>query len=81
MKKYQLYILKCHDGSLYTGITSDLKRRLAKHADGKGSKYVRSRLPFELVHLESFQDKSQAMKKEYVVKKMKRKEKLQLIAE
>ena len=74
-----LYILECCDSSLYTGITNNLSSRLSKHNEGKGSKYVRSRLPFKLVYLESFEDKSSAMKREYIIKKMKRDEKLKLI--
>ena len=75
---YTLYILKCSDGSLYTGITNDLESRLAKHAAGKGSKYVRSRLPFELFYTEQFPDRSTAQKREYEVKQMKREEKLRI---
>lgn len=76
---YYLYILKCNDGSLYTGITPDIDERLAKHQSGKGSKYVRSRLPIELVYTETHPDKSSAAKREYAVKKLSRAKKLKLI--
>jgi len=80
-EKYFLYILRCSDDSLYTGIARDLKRRLADHAAGKGSKYVRSRLPFELVYKKAFLSKSRAMKRELFVKSLSRKDKLELIGD
>ena len=76
---YVLYILKCADGSLYTGITNDLKRRLEIHETGKGSKYVRARRPFQLMYKEVLLDKSTALKREYEVKRLTRKEKLALV--
>ncbi|MFQ5493538.1 MAG: GNAT family N-acetyltransferase [Candidatus Dojkabacteria bacterium] len=79
LSHYILYILKCTDGSLYTGITNDLPRRLKAHREGKGSKYVRSRLPFELVHQEEFSTKSDALKRENFIQRMKRREKLELL--
>ncbi len=74
-----VYILRCRDGSLYTGITNDLKKRMVAHSNGKGSRYVRSRLPFRLVHSESFETKSLAMRRENEIKMMKREEKAMLI--
>ncbi|HEC66465.1 MAG TPA: GIY-YIG nuclease family protein [bacterium] len=74
---YHLYILKCSDKSLYTGITNDLDKRLASHEEGKGSKYVRSRLPFKLVHTERFRNRSNAQKREAKVKGWSRKEKFE----
>ncbi|MDN5341971.1 MULTISPECIES: GIY-YIG nuclease family protein [Oceanotoga] len=73
------YILKCSDNSLYTGWTNDLKKRLETHNSGKGSKYTRSRLPVEIVYFEEFKNKSDAMKREYEIKKLSRKNKLILI--
>jgi putative endonuclease len=74
-----VYILMCRDGSLYTGMTNDLEKRMEAHSRGKGSRYVRSRLPFELVHSEPFGTKPEAMKRENEIKMMKREEKTALI--
>lgn len=76
---YKLYIIKCSDGSLYTGIAKDLDARLETHRQGAGSKYVRARLPFTLVYSEECRDRSTATKREIVIKKMERKQKLLLI--
>ena len=76
---YYVYLLRCCDGTLYAGYTNDLQRRLAVHNAGKGAKYTRSRLPVELVYLESFSNKSSALKREYAIKQCTRKEKLALI--
>lgn len=65
-----VYMLRCADGSLYTGWTYDIEKRLAAHSDGSGAKYTRSRLPVELVYLEHVQDKSSALKREAAVKKL-----------
>ena len=73
------YILKCGDGSLYTGWTNDIAARLEQHRRGKGAKYTKSRLPVKLVYSETFATKEEAMSREYAIKHMKRKEKLQLI--
>ena len=73
------YILKCSDGSLYCGWTNDIENRLKVHNSGKGAKYTRSRLPVELVYLERFSTKSQAMTREAQIKKMSRKQKEELI--
>jgi len=77
---YILYILLCADKSLYTGIAKDLEKRLAKHQEGKGSKYVRAHLPFEVVYTEECADRSSASKRESVIKGMSREEKKLLIA-
>ena len=74
-----IYILKCNDGSLYTGWTNNLEKRIKAHAEGKGAKYTKARLPIELVYFEEYQDKREAMKREYAIKQLKRKEKLELI--
>ena len=78
---YTLYILKCSDASLYTGIARDLDKRLETHKSGKGSKYVRARLPFSVVYTEAIKNRSLATKREIEIKKMTREEKLQLISE
>ena len=67
---YTLYILRCKDNSLYTGITNNLDARLEKHKSGKGSKYVRTRLPFVLVYKEELPDKSSALKREIAIKNL-----------
>ncbi|MCB6201274.1 GIY-YIG nuclease family protein [Extibacter muris] len=69
------YILKCKDGTLYTGWTNDLEKRLNAHNCGKGSKYTRMRRPVELVYYEEYVSKNEAMSREYAIKHMKRKEK------
>ena len=74
------YILECNDGSLYTGYTVDLARRLAMHNAGKASRYTRCRLPARLVYYESFATKSEAMKRECAIKRLTRSQKLALIA-
>lgn len=76
---FYVYMLKCRDGSLYTGYTVDLEARLKKHMEGKASKYTRSRLPVELVYYEEYKTKSEAMKREAALKKLNRTKKLKLI--
>ena len=73
------YILKCKDGSLYAGWTNDLEQRVAAHNTGKGAKYTKARRPVELVYFEEFETKEQAMKREYAIKQMARKDKLELV--
>lgn len=74
-----VYILRCGDDSLYTGWTNNLEKRVNLHSKGKGAKYTKARLPVELVYFEEFEDKIEAMKREYEIKQLKRKEKLELI--
>lgn len=74
-----VYILRCADNSLYTGWTNDLEKRVKIHSEGKGAKYTRARLPIELVYFEKYENKIEAMKREYEIKKLKRQEKLMLI--
>lgn len=74
-----VYIVKCGDGSLYTGWTNDLQKRLRRHNDGKGAKYTRSRLPVELVYSETFETPREAQSREWHIKKLLREEKLRLI--
>lgn len=80
-KQWVLYILECKDGTLYTGITDDLERRLAAHRTGKGAKYTRGRGPLMLRYTEICEDLSHALRREYAVKQLKRAEKLALISE
>lgn len=79
MKKWHVYILRCSDGTLYTGSTDDVQRRLAVHNSGKGAKYTRGRGPVELVYFEELDNCSSALKREYAIKKLTRAEKLRLI--
>jgi len=74
------YILKCGDGSFYTGWTKDLKKRLQDHNLGKGAKYTRAHLPVMLLYYESFETKEEAMKREAAIKKLSRSQKERLIA-
>ena len=78
-KTWKLYILRCRDGSLYTGITTDVRQRLDAHNSGKGAKYTRSRKPVELVYQEACVDHSHALRRELEIKAMKREQKLKLI--
>ena len=73
------YILKCIDETLYCGWTNDLEKRLKAHNSGKGAKYTRSRLPVALVYYETFETAKEAQKREYQIKRLSRKEKLELI--
>ena len=77
---YWVYLLQCGDGSLYTGCTNDLVRRLRAHQSGRGAKYTRSRLPVELVYREPAADRSAALRREAAIKAMTRAEKLALLA-
>ena len=76
---YLIYILRCGDGTLYTGCTNDLPRRLRAHQAGRGAKYTRSRLPVELVYLEELPDQSAALRREAAIKRMPRRQKLALL--
>ena len=79
MSEFFVYIARCSDGSLYTGYTSDLEMREKQHNEGKGARYTRGRGPVKIVYSERFQNKSNAMKREYQIKKMKREEKERLV--
>lgn len=70
-----VYILKCSDGTLYTGITPDVSKRIELHKAGKGAKYTRGRAPFTLEYQEELADKSSALKREAEIKKLSRKQK------
>ncbi len=76
---WTVYILKCADTSLYTGITVDLERRLEEHSKGKGAKYTKHRGPFTLAFTEDQETRSQALKRESAIKAMTREGKLRLI--
>ena len=78
---WYVYMLRCRDGSLYTGYTDDEQRRLHVHNSGKGAKYTRSRLPVILVYQEELPDKSAALKREIAIKQMRKPEKESLIKE
>ena len=77
---YEVYIVECADGTLYTGITNALERRIEEHnSSDKGAKYTRSRRPVKLVYQEKHSSRSSASKREYKIKKMSRGEKKHLI--
>ncbi len=76
---WYLYILRLSDGSLYTGITKDVERRIEQHEEGKGSKYVRSRLPCNLVYIEEMENRSEALRREAEIKKWSKKKKEELV--
>ena len=73
------YMLECADGSYYTGWTNNLKQRIEAHNSGKGAKYTKGRGPVKLVHVEIFDTKEEAMKREYQVKRLTKGEKMKLI--
>jgi putative endonuclease len=74
-----VYVLRCADDSLYTGYTTDVERRVAEHDRGEGAKYTRGRAPVELVHVESFESQSAAMRREYEIKQFSRSRKESLV--
>ncbi len=79
--KFYVYILKCIDDTLYTGYTNNLEKRVLAHKSGKGAKYTRGRAPLQLVFSADFPTKEDAMKAEYRIKRMTKKEKEHLIKE
>ncbi len=79
MKNYSVYIVQCADGSLYTGIAKDLATRIEQHNLGAGAKYTRMRLPVTLVFNQTCDSRSEALKREYAIKQLTRKQKLALI--
>ena len=76
---WTLYILQCADNTLYTGITNDLPARISAHETGQGAKYTRGRSPLKLLYQESYENRSEATKRERAVKALSRAEKLKLI--
>lgn len=79
MKYSYTYMVRCRDGSLYTGWTNDLDKRVANHNAGKGAKYTRSHRPVELVYYEAFLTKEEAMRREYAIKQLTAAQKNRLI--
>ncbi|MCW8839231.1 MAG: GIY-YIG nuclease family protein [Thiovulaceae bacterium] len=80
MSKWKVYVLRCSDDTLYTGVATDLERRLDEHNNSvKGAKYTKVRRPVELVYYENCADRVDASKREYAIKKLTRTEKLELI--
>jgi len=75
------YVLRCSDGTFYTGYTTDVERRVREHDAGEGAKYTRGRTPVELVHVEEFDTKSAAMSREYEIKQLSRARKERLVSE
>ena len=78
-KPHYVYLLRCGDGTLYCGYTSDLKARIAAHQAGRGARYTRGRGPLELVYSEVCQDRSSALRREAEIKRQSRREKIALI--
>ena len=76
-----VYILRCADDTLYCGWTNDLENRIKNHNAGTGAKYTRARRPVELVYYEEYEDKSEALSREWHIKRLPRAEKLKLIKE
>ena len=79
MKQWCVYILRCGDDTLYTGMTDDFDKRLAAHRAGKGAKYTRGRSPLEPVYREMCENLSAALKREHAIKQLTRAQKLELI--
>jgi putative endonuclease len=79
MEENFTYMVECKDHTLYTGWTNDLEKRLKAHNEGKGAKYTKTRRPVRLVYYETFATKEEAMRREYHIKRLSRKEKLQLL--
>ena len=79
--KAYMYVVECRDGSYYTGYTTDVKKRLAVHNSGKGAKYTRARLPVELIYVEGFASKEEAMSAEALLKRKKRPQKERFLSE
>jgi putative endonuclease len=78
---WYVYILRCSDDTLYTGMTNDIERRFKAHNEGKGAKYTRGRLPVEMVYREICEDRSDALRREASIKGLTRKKKLSLICD
>lgn len=79
MADHVVYVLECADGTLYTGYTTDVERRIAAHDCGQGAKYTRGRTPVELVYSERFESRSAALSREYEIKQLSRAAKERLI--
>ena len=81
MNNYFVYMVRCSDDSIYTGITNDLEKRMKMHNLKKGAKYTRSRTPVKLIYFEKCLDRSQALKREIAIQNLKRDEKIKLASE
>ena len=81
MKRYYVYVLRCADDTLYCGYTDDVQTRMKAHNDGKGAKYTKARRPVEVVYMEEFSSRSDALKREYAIKQMSREQKQRMIQE
>ena len=79
MARWFVYVLRCRDGSLYTGISTDVERRVATHNAGKGARYTRPRLPVALVHLERKRSRGSALKREAAIKALSRAKKMSML--
>ena len=79
--KAYMYVVECHDGSYYTGYTTDVKKRVAVHNSGRGAKYTRARLPVKLIYAEGFDSKEEAMSAEALLKRNKRAQKERFLSE
>lgn len=79
MAEHSVYVLECGDGTYYTGYTTDVERRVAEHEAGDGAKYTRGRGPFDLVHVEAFETRSEALRREAAIKTLAREEKERLV--
>lgn len=79
MARWYVYVVRCADGSLYTGISTDVPARVATHNAGRGAKYTRSRLPVQLVHVETKKSQSTALRREAAIKALPRARKLSLL--
>jgi len=79
MKAWVVYILRCNDGTLYTGITNNLEKRIASHSHGKGSKYTRSRMPVKLVYQEQTENRSEATLRELEIKGLSHGDKMKIM--
>lgn len=77
---YYVYIVECADGTLYTGITTDVERRMAEHNAGTGAKYTKTRTPVHPVYVEECEDRSSASRREYAIKRLSRRQKEELVA-
>ena len=75
-----VYIVECNDNTLYTGWTNNLEKRIKAHNDGQGAKYTQGRRPVRLVYFEEFETKQEALKREWFIKHLSRKEKMDIIA-
>jgi putative endonuclease len=76
---HHVYVLRCSDDTFYTGYTTDVERRVGEHDAGEGAKYTRGRTPVQLVHVESYESRSAAMRREYEIKQLSRAQKERLV--